>query len=218
MPFVTFPLLLLSSLTVTCIGYIYPTLFKTKSDSNTGSLRIMKRETVIDEYNPWNRISIIIGSFLLQKLSPNAHSNIKIGIRTSFQDFVYITKDLLMLPPQEIKRRVLNFLRSLVPPQVGSFFRKKYLENPRQICEQSAFFMSFGLLTWLVGPTESFQLQTIDPKTGAEATWLSGVKIKECRYLAESGCKAACLHICRDPTQTFFADDLGTLLLRVHIL
>jgi hypothetical protein len=39
--------------------------------------------------------------------------------------------------------------------------------------------------------------------------WMSGVKIVECRYLRESGCKASCLHLCKGPTQEFFRDYLG---------
>ena len=39
--------------------------------------------------------------------------------------------------------------------------------------------------------------------------WQSGVKIVECRYLAQSGCKALCLHLCKAPTQEFFAKELG---------
>ena len=36
--------------------------------------------------------------------------------------------------------------------------------------------------------------------------WSSGVQIKQCRYLHESSCKAACVKLCKLPTQEFFRD------------
>ena len=61
--------------------------------------------------------------------------------------------------------------------------------------------MSYGLLDWLVGPSERFRIEksellpNID--TNSANGWNSGVKIIECRYLMESGCKSACLHLCK---------------------
>jgi len=43
-------------------------------------------------------------------------------------------------------------------------------------------------------------------------SWQSGVKLVECRYLAQSGCKALCLHLCKAPTQQFFLQELGVPL------
>lgn len=166
----------------------------------------VKTYTIKD--SPLNKLFIVVSSYLLQKISPTMHSQVKINFNSTFQDFVDITKDFLLLPPQEIKIVIINFLRSLIPRQVNDFFRQAFQTNPRQLCEQSSFFMGFGLLTWLVGPTERIFVDVVNAK-GEVESWQSGVKIKECRYLAESGCKAACLHICRDPTQTFFAADMG---------
>jgi hypothetical protein len=158
--------------------------------------------------SPLNNLFIVIGSLLLQRISPNRNSEIKINFFTNFLDFVYISKEFLALPPEEIKVVIVKFLRDLIPLPVKTFFRKRYAANPRGICEESSLFMGFGLLTWLVGPTERLELDVVN-KDGVTEKWLSGVKIKECRYLSESGCKAACLHICKDPVQTFFSEDLG---------
>ena len=61
--------------------------------------------------------------------------------------------------------------------------------------------MSYGLLDWLVGPSERFTINKseISPSLNSNniAEWNSGVKIKECRYLMESGCKSACLYLCK---------------------
>jgi len=48
-------------------------------------------------------------------------------------------------------------------------------------------------------------------KNSLSNVWKSGVKLLECRYLKESGCKSACIHLCKGPTQQFFRDELGKL-------
>ena len=61
-------------------------------------------------------------------------------------------------------------------------------------------------------PQQPLQAEGGDPTAddhGGEQSWYSGVKIVECRYLAQSGCKALCLHLCKAPTQEFFLQELG---------
>lgn len=48
---------------------------------------------------------------------------------------------------------------------------------------------------WLVGPLE-VQEAEIEYK-GQKQTWKSGVKIKKCRYLEQSGCKGMCINMCK---------------------
>lgn len=60
-----------------------------------------------------------------------------------------------------------------------------------------------AFFTWLVGPME-----TTDVEIGG-AKQKSGVHIKKCRYLAESGCKGMCVNLCKLPVQTFFTEELG---------
>jgi hypothetical protein len=48
-------------------------------------------------------------------------------------------------------------------------------------------------------------------KNNLTKQWMSGVKLLECRYLKESGCKSACIYLCKGPTQQFFRDELGQL-------
>jgi hypothetical protein len=66
-----------------------------------------------------------------------------------------------------------------------------------------------GFLSWLVGPSTRFTLDVTNETTGVVEKWKSGVKLTECRYLMESGCKASCLHLCKGPTQDFFKNELG---------
>ncbi len=71
----------------------------------------------------------------------------------------------------------------------------------------SVQWFGFGFLTWLIGPVEP-KLTEIVQSDGSVEMWNSTVKLLECRYLMESGCKAACTQLCKRPTQAFFNDEL----------
>ena len=57
--------------------------------------------------------------------------------------------------------------------------------------------------SWLVGPAEVAAAE-VDGQIQQSA-----VKIPRCRYLAESGCTAMCVNLCKSPTQNFFTEQLG---------
>ena len=99
-------------------------------------------------------------------------------------------------------------LKTIMPFFIKWFFLFSYKYFPKFICEKCSLFMSFNALSWLVGPSERFDLipsssninvissnktvadyvitnRTIE--TILPSTWLSGVKLLECRYLRESG-------------------------------
>ncbi|PSC68169.1 beta-carotene isomerase chloroplastic-like [Micractinium conductrix] len=61
-----------------------------------------------------------------------------------------------------------------------------------------------AFFAWLVGPMEAAEAEV----DGGATQW-SAVKIKRCRYLAESGCAAMCANLCKYPTQAFFTEQLG---------
>ena len=181
----------------------------------------------------WEKLMILGITFLLSKLSKNevlVKKNVFIGL--GFSNFVAISKDLLRNSTAEsIKNSIVALLRNLMPDVVRHWFQSAYSRNPRYICESSSLFMSFGLLEWLVGPVERFWVKipsgerpvyqvdsersaialgesTGDQISQLESSWHSGVKLKECRYLSEASCKAACLYLCRQPTHAFFNDVL----------
>jgi len=105
----------------------------------------------------------------------------------------------------------VNLLTSILPGFVRNFFTSSYVNDPKLVCELSVQWFGFGFLTWLVGPVES-QLTNITFTDGRVEVWNSTIKLVECRYLVQSGCKAACTQLCKRPTQTFFADKLGVPL------
>ncbi|CAG9464934.1 unnamed protein product [Pedinophyceae sp. YPF-701] len=57
---------------------------------------------------------------------------------------------------------------------------------------------------WLVG-----EMETVEVTLPDGTVQRSGVEIKRCRYLAESGCVGMCVNLCKAPTQTFFTEQLG---------
>ena len=130
-----------------------------------------------------------------------------------FPQFVAVTRTLLRGTASDIKDKIVGVLLSLIPLQVRKPIYEYCQEKPRWISEKSSEFMSFGLLGWLVGPVQRIVV-SVPQADGTTEEWLSGVKLTECRYLVESGCKSACLHLCKGPTQSFFNDHLG---LKVHM-
>jgi hypothetical protein len=97
-------------------------------------------------------------------------------------------------------------LQSLVPSPVLAAIR--YLFSPtRLVCELNAWFAT-QLFVWLVGPCEVRSVEVKDPQ-GNVTTQRSGVHIKKCRYLEQSGCVGLCVNLCKLPTQTFFTEGFG---------
>lgn len=167
-----------------------------------------------------------------------------------------------------------------MPSLIKILFKTLYKLSPKFLCEMCSLFMSFNLMSWLVGTSERYSLfpstntmmmmmsnsssnnsnsdniiqsyivndnsiniinednsnlniynstlivttsttttkssiidsRDNDDKNNLSKQWRSGVKLLECRYLKESGCKSACIYLCKGPTQQFFRDELGQLL------
>ena len=162
--------------------------------------------------NPLERLIIMILSWALARLIPDKQlreEGMRM-VRPSFRGFCDVTKVLLRSTrgqPERIKVSLVELLVTLVPKKAREFLKKTYYENSKLLCEQSSEWLGFGLLGWLIGPTER-----ISVKISESEEWLSGAKLVECRYLQESGCKSLCLHMCRGPTEAFFNEELGVPL------
>jgi len=132
---------------------------------------------------------------------------------SGFDDFCAITKLLLRKANgsvEAMQARIVKLLNMLVPPQAKTFFKDTYLTNARLICEQSSEWIArFGLISWLIGSDVERFTVSVRPKGREPEEWLSGLEAKQCRYLLESGCKSACVNICKIPTQAFFNDVVG---------
>jgi hypothetical protein len=97
-------------------------------------------------------------------------------------------------------------LRSLVPAPVLKLIRT-FFSPTKWVCESNAWFATV-LFEWLVGPCEVRAIEVIDPK-GETRLQRSGVHIKKCRYLEQSGCVGMCINMCKIPTQAFFTQEFG---------
>jgi hypothetical protein len=91
-------------------------------------------------------------------------------------------------------------------PSVPGWFRKLFPYS-RWGAEINAK-ISNTFFSWLVGPMETIQVEFARPN-GEIVVQNSGVQIERCRYLAESGCTAMCVNLCKVPCQTFFTNELG---------
>jgi hypothetical protein len=111
--------------------------------------------------------------------------------------------------PSETRSNIVNILKTCVPFFIRAPFQLMFKTFPKILCEKFSLWMSFNMLAWLVGPAERFHLEIPLEGTGETEQRRSGVRLTECRYLKESGCKANCLHLCKGPTQEFFMNDLN---------
>ncbi|KAM0822257.1 hypothetical protein ACQ4PT_071610 [Festuca glaucescens] len=76
------------------------------------------------------------------------------------------------------------------------------LPPTRWACEFNAA-LTVPFFHWLVGPSEVVEVEADGVKQR------SGVLIKKCRYLENSGCVGMCVNMCKIPTQSFFTDEFG---------
>ncbi|XP_062192584.1 beta-carotene isomerase D27, chloroplastic-like [Phragmites australis] len=99
---------------------------------------------------------------------------------------------------QEAVREVLL---SMLPPGAPEQF-KKLFPPTRWACEFNAA-LTVPFFHWLVGPSEVIEVELNGVKQK------SGVLIKKCRYLENSGCVGMCVNMCKIPTQNFFTNEFG---------
>ena len=161
----------------------------------------------------------------------------------SYADFVRVSKQFLYTPMIEKKgieiqekdklkmnehsQVIVGYLRGMVLPGVKMvidfLIRILSLRRASRIC---AFFTPL-LFGWLIGPTKPLQVEimkeegndrgrgSFDTNREGNEFWTSGVQITQCRYLHESSCKAACVKLCKLPTQEFFSQELNIPLTMV---
>ncbi|CBI34593.3 unnamed protein product, partial [Vitis vinifera] len=99
---------------------------------------------------------------------------------------------------QEVVREVLL---SMLPPGAPDQFRKLFPPTRWAAEFNAAFTVPF--FAWLVGPSEVVEVEVNGVKQR------SGVLIKKCRYLENSGCVGMCVNMCKIPTQDFFTNEFG---------
>jgi hypothetical protein len=147
--------------------------------------------------NLLEKIALSLLSGALGILSVDKQAGLK-KVGPSYKAFVDTSFEFMRnRKSHEIRDVIVGLLSAIIPDFVKKAFKKAYLKRSTWIAEQSVIWFKFNFLRWLVGPAEAVK------GTSTE------LYIPECRYLAESGCKSACINLCKIPCQTFFSEVLN---------
>ncbi|KAG8382570.1 hypothetical protein BUALT_Bualt05G0091300 [Buddleja alternifolia] len=119
-----------------------------------------------------------------------------------YDSFVEVSKRVMQgrsrLQQQQVVREVLL---SMLPPGAPAQFRKLF--PPTKWAAEFNAALTVPFFHWLVGPSEVVEVEVNGVKQK------SGVLIKKCRYLENSGCVGMCVNMCKIPTQDFFTNEFG---------
>lgn len=119
-----------------------------------------------------------------------------------YESFVDVSKRVMLrrsrLQQQQVVREVLL---SMLPPGAPAQFRKLF--PPTRWAAEFNAALTVPFFHWLVGPSEVIEVEINGVKQK------SGVHIKKCRYLENSGCVGQCVNMCKIPTQDFFTNEFG---------
>ena len=120
---------------------------------------------------------------------------------------------------REGARRILNNCFPALPSPTRGFawrplpeaFRELFVarEALRPFCAKLNAWVTGACSGWLMGRSK---LEDADPALIAPG-WGDGrgsvLRVDRCRFLEASGCASTCINMCKAPTQTFFAEDMG---------
>ncbi|MCD7462508.1 hypothetical protein HAX54_048685 [Datura stramonium] len=119
-----------------------------------------------------------------------------------YDSFVDVSRKVMQgrsrLQQQQVVREVLM---SMLPPGAPAQFRKLF--PPTKWAAEFNAAITVPFFFWLVGPSEVVEVEVDGVKQK------SGVHIKKCRYLENSGCVGMCVNMCKIPTQDFFTNEFG---------
>ena len=127
--------------------------------------------------------------------------------KKGYEGFVDLSQQIMQgRNSQQQQELVAVVLKSLVPAPVLYLIRTLFSPT-KWVCESNAWFATV-LFEWLVGESEitAVEVKTADNQIRQQN---SGVKIKKCRYLEDSGCVGMCINMCKLPTQKFFTESFG---------
>jgi hypothetical protein len=123
---------------------------------------------------------------------------------SGYGGFVDLSKQVMQGRNAQAQQQIIDrVLQSLVPAPVLWAIRT-FFSPTRLVCVLNAWFAA-QMFEWLVGAAEVVDAE-VDLPDGATRLQPSGVYIKKCRYLAESGCVGMCVNMCKVPTQKFFTE------------
>ncbi|XP_058104969.1 beta-carotene isomerase D27, chloroplastic isoform X1 [Magnolia sinica] len=119
-----------------------------------------------------------------------------------YESFVDVSKRVMQGRSRKEQQRVVReVLLSMLPPGAPAQFRKLF--PPTRWAAEFNAALTVPFFDWLVGPSEVIEVEVNGVKQR------SGVHIKKCRYLENSGCVGMCVNMCKLPTQDFFTNEFG---------
>lgn len=119
-----------------------------------------------------------------------------------YESFVDVSKRVMIGRSRSQQQQVVReVLLSMLPPGAPEQFRKLF--PPTKWAEEFNAALTVPFFQWLVGPSEVVEVEINGEKQR------SGVLIKKCRYLENSGCVGMCVNMCKIPTQDFFTNEFG---------
>eukprot|EP00897_Mesotaenium_endlicherianum_P000883 jgi/Mesen1/10796/ME000092S10287 len=119
-----------------------------------------------------------------------------------YEGFVDVSRRVMRGRSAEEQRAAVGqVLLSMLPPNGPATFRKLF--PPTKWSAELNAAITVPFFQWLVGPAELKEVEVNGVKQ------MSGVQIKKCRYLENSGCVGMCVNMCKLPTQDFFTNDFG---------
>ncbi|KAG6474740.1 hypothetical protein ZIOFF_068679 [Zingiber officinale] len=119
-----------------------------------------------------------------------------------YESFVDVSKRVMTGRSRKQQLEVVReVLLSMLPPGAPAQFRKLF--PPTRWAAEFNAALTLPFFYWLVGPSEVIEVEVNGVKQR------SGVLIKKCRYLENSGCVGMCVNMCKLPTQDFFTNDFG---------
>ncbi|KQJ94858.1 beta-carotene isomerase D27, chloroplastic [Brachypodium distachyon] len=136
--------------------------------------------------------------------TPNPNPNISRAVwEWDYESFVDVSRRVMVSCGTRERQQaaVREVLLSMLPAGAPAQFRKLFPPT-RWACEFNAA-LTVPFFHWLVGPSEVVEVEVAGVKQR------SGVLIKKCRYLENSGCVGMCVNMCKIPTQSFFTDEFG---------
>lgn len=119
-----------------------------------------------------------------------------------YESFVDVSRRVMVGRNRSQQQQVVReVLLSMLPPGAPAQFRKLF--PPTRWAAEFNAALTVPFFNWLVGPSEVVEVEVNGVKQR------SGVHIKKCRYLENSGCVGQCVNMCKIPTQDFFTNEFG---------
>ena len=161
-------------------------------------------ETLDKEAHNYSLFDRLLIWFFTRKMAQALGGNTTLK---GYEGLVDLSKQVMQGRDSRGQQAVIGkMMRSLIPSFLLALIRALFPPS-RLILEWNAWFAN-RMFEWLVGPCELNDIEVVGPN-GQVRTQRSGIHIKKCRYLEESGCVGMCINMCKLPTQQFFAQEFG---------